>query len=152
MTGMKNDRKPAGLILLALWLGSFMLAEIGWGKDASEVTGPATSQLVIPSSCELAGKVLKPDGKSPMPDVSIEIWNTDESKTVCKTKADKNGDFKLPKLSPGSYEALFGDRVCVNLRVVKGAVVEMDLLNVTIPREKEAEPPQIPMPVGNSQK
>ena len=104
------------------------------------------SQLVIPSSCELGGKIVYAGGKEPAAAANevVTVQSVDQNKVVHETSADKNGDYKLPKLSPGNYSVVFAGRVQVNLRVVSGNDPQMELLNIAIPLQKPSNLDEMP--------
>ncbi|MCK4282825.1 MAG: carboxypeptidase regulatory-like domain-containing protein, partial [Candidatus Brocadiae bacterium] len=93
-------------------------------------------QFVTVKPGELTGMVLYPDGKTPAANVAVRVWDVQKGRFVCDLRTDKAGLYKLPKLAPGRYFVVFGDRVNVILDVVAGTESSIDTLNVLIPRGK----------------
>ena len=96
----------------------------------------------------LSGKVVFSDGKSPAKFVPVRIWSTTKKKFVHNTITDKEGAYKLPKLASDNYLAVFGDRVCVDLRVDEKATSGTQSLKVVIPRGRVLAAPGTNTAVG----
>lgn len=101
------------------------------GGTAAEVT---YSRYLEVKPGELGGQVLYPDGRTPAAKVPVRVWSVQEKKFVYQTTTDEKGHYTVPKLAPGRYLVLFGDRVSVDLRVVETATFAGKPLNVIIPR------------------
>ena len=105
---------------------------------------PTLSQLVIPESCVLSGRVMQSDGAAPVPGALIRVRSARENKIILTTKADNAGFYRLIKLPQGNYSVIYEERAQVNIRVVPGTAPEMGLFNVSLPTERPTQPQQIP--------
>jgi hypothetical protein len=144
---MRKDRRYVALLAQAALLSGLMLAATSWSNAADDaVTG---SQLVMPESHELTGRVLFSDAKTPAAKTFVRVRSGDKNKVVQELKTDEKGNFKL---RPGSYTILFHDTARVNMHVVPGNSPEMGSFTVVLP--KKAPPPndQIPQPVSGEGK
>lgn len=101
------------------------------GQDAGVVK---YRQFALVKPGELKGRVLYPDLNSPAAEVPVRVWDVQKREFVQTQSTDKDGSYCLSELEPGRYFVVFGDRVNVDLRVVKDADVEPGPLNVIIPR------------------
>ena len=108
-----------------------------------------SGELVVPGNWEPVGRVFRGDGRTPAAKLSIKVRNVTENKIVCEGQTDEKGHYRLPKLSPGKYAALYGERVRVNLRVVEGDEPAMELLNVALPSDKGSDVDEIPRPLSS---
>ena len=107
---------------------------IGRGLQAAEPPPPVNyGQLVTTTSVELKGKVLTPDGKTPVPKMSVRVWSVDQKKFVYHTESDKEGTYGLPKLPAGRYVIVYGDHLRMNLLVVAGNEPVIRFINVMVP-------------------
>ena len=140
------------LVIAALFLGGAPMGCQNPGASSEKGAVAALSQLVIPSSCELAGKVLHEDSAKPAANEAVIVRNVDKNEVVHETTTDMDGNYKLPKLSPGNYSVVFAGRVQADIRVVSGEKPQMELLNISIPAEALSTPNKIPQAVeGESQ-
>jgi hypothetical protein len=84
----------------------------------------------------LTGKVLYPDGKTPVAKAPVRVWSVEEKKFICQAVTDDQGAYELPRLEPGCYVVVFGDRARVELLVADDAKRPAEPLNVLIPHGK----------------
>jgi len=103
-------------------------------QEAGSAATVKYSQYLEIKPGELKGRVLYPDGKTPAAKVPVRVWSPKEKKFVQQTTTDEKGNYKLAALEPGRYLLIFGDRVSVELRVVKSAAAAARPLEVIIPR------------------
>jgi hypothetical protein len=59
----------------------------------------AQDMSVLPGS--LRGIVLWPDGKTPVEDMRIHVWDAKNERTVFKTRTNDDGVFHLPEFTEG---------------------------------------------------
>lgn len=102
------------------------------GGEKPGAARPARQLKIKP--CELTGKVVYPDGKTPAAKAPVRVWNVAQKKFLFETVTDANGAYSIPKLPPGRYVLTFGDRVRVELIVENGDKLPAGPLNVMIPR------------------
>ena len=69
------------------------------------------AQATIPLT--LTGLVLRPDGKTRVPNQRVRLRNIDTGASIAETTSDKDGAFSFPVATPGNYvvEAVSGDGV-----------------------------------------
>lgn len=118
-------------VLLVAGPGSPRLLLAAEGGTAATVK---YSQYLQIRPGELRGQVLYPDGKTPAAKVPVRVWSVEAKKFVYQSTTDEKGRYRLPKLAPGRYLVIFGDRMSVEVRVVEGAELSGQPLNVIIPR------------------
>ncbi len=137
---MCRKRCDAMVVLTALvLLCSSALAE-GTGP-VTERNGPGQQvgivryrQFAQARPGEVTGRALFPDLKTPAAKATVRVWNVGKREFVHTGSTDDGGFYRLPALEPGRYFVIFGDRVNVDLRVVRDPEVEGGPLNVIIPR------------------
>jgi len=120
------------LVVALVWVGGPLGGGRLWAQGST--AGVSYSQYLEMAPGELGGQVLYPDGKTPAVRVPVRVWSVQEKRFVYQTATDEKGGYKLPRLVPGRYLVLFGDRVSVELRVAETAGVLAKPLNVIIPR------------------
>jgi len=120
-----------GILVMAL-LYSTTPGAAGWLLAAED--SAKLSQVVTSTYQELHGKVLYPDGKTPANVVSVKVERVADKKIIHQTATNDKGAYKLPRLDPGKYRIIYGDRVAVNLLVVPDKEPVLKFLNVMIPR------------------
>ncbi len=135
---MSRWRSSLAIVLLAALLAWAPTGEVFAEEQGSLVQAGAVKygQFVTVKPGELTGVVLYPDAKTPAANVAVRVWDVQKGQFVCDLRTDKAGLYKLPKLAPGRYFVVFGDRVNVILDVVDGTESSIDTLNVLIPRGK----------------
>lgn len=133
------------------WLAMWVVAALIFGcvpqgsglLYAAEKTNAAKySEFLLVKPGAFSGKVLYTDGKTPATQVPVRVWNIAQKKFVQTAATDENGAYKLPELAPGRYFVVFGDRVCVDLRVDEKAKLAPQPLNVVIPKGKAYAAPE----------
>ena len=87
---------------------------------------------------KLSGRVLYTDGKTPAAGVSVRVWDVSKKKFVYSTVTGPDGSYQIPQLPDGRYQVVYGDRVCVDLRVARTAPEQKVPLDVIIPRGRSA--------------
>lgn len=120
------------LVVALVWVGGPLGGGRLWAQGSTAEV--SYSQYLEMAPGELGGQVLYPDGKTPAVRVPVRVWSVQEKRFVYQTATDEKGTYKLPRLVPGRYLVLFGDRVSVDLRVAETAGVLAKPLNVIIPR------------------
>jgi len=63
--------------------------------------GLAKDIAVLPA--DIRGVVMRPDGKTPVQDLRIMVWNQEIEKVIYETRTDENGVFELPEYKEGNY-------------------------------------------------
>ena len=130
---MRTRRWVAVVVSVALlyssmpWTGCLLFA-------AGTAAAAASSQVATISTQELSGKLLYPDGETPVAAAQVRVWSVAQKKFIYQTRTDAKGAYTLPQMSPGRYVLVYGDRVRVNLVVTAGKEPLLRFLNVIIPR------------------
>ena len=130
---MRTRRWVAVVVSVALlyssmpWNGCLLFA-------AGTAAAAASSQVATISTQELSGKLLYPDGETPVAAAPVRVWSVAQKKFIYQTTTDAKGAYTLPQMSPGRYVLVYGDRVRVNLVVTAGKEPFVKFLNVIIPR------------------
>ena len=79
----------------------------------------AASPYVLKTvSDKITGLVLYSDGKTPVKNAQIRVWDVKQEKYIHKTSTDKFGAYELPKLELGEYRVTF-DQVQMDLQIVE---------------------------------
>jgi hypothetical protein len=95
--------KDGSFVLEGLPLGKWVVTArgLGYGDGAEvEVSAPRDEpvEIVLPRECQLAGKVLDPDGK-PVEDVWVTVEHG--AGNTARTQSGEEGAFSAPRLNPG---------------------------------------------------
>jgi hypothetical protein len=84
----------------------------------------------------IVGVALWPDGKSPLHNLPVRVWNTEKNRMIYRTRTDNNGVFRIPK-TPVARCWVFVGKVKVDLRILKteeGTSSQQHALVVVVPR------------------
>lgn len=95
----------------------------------------ATVHMDLPVN-DIAGVALWPDGKTPVHDLPVRVWNADRNRMVYRTRTDRNGVFRIPN-TPVARCWIFVGKVKVDLRILKtedGTASQQHALVVVVPR------------------
>jgi hypothetical protein len=69
-------------------------------------------------SDKITGLVLYSDGKTPVKNAQIRVWDVQKDEYIHKTRTDEFGAYELPKLELGEYRVSF-DQVQLELQIVE---------------------------------
>jgi len=83
---------------------------------AQSVITPDIEMLTEP----LQGIVLFSDGKTPVAELPVRLWNAKENKIIYRGNTDNNGIFRIPRLLMGG-SILFVGRLRVDLKVIENS-------------------------------
>lgn len=126
-------RETTVVVMIAFLLNTLPKVEhLLFAADPPKLT--AQKPVVTSATSELSGKVMYSDAKTPASKVPVRVWSVTEKKFVVQTTTDENGNYTIPKLQPGRYVGVFGDRVRVDIQIVSAKEPMMKFLNVIIPR------------------
>jgi hypothetical protein len=64
----------------------------------------------------------------------VRVWDVKEVRFVQQSETGEGGAYRLPALAPGSYQAVFADRLRVPVVVSEAEGEEPAVFNVVIPR------------------
>ncbi|OVE75616.1 hypothetical protein BVX97_04320 [bacterium E08(2017)] len=67
---------------------------------------------------EIVGLALYPDGETPVVDLPVRVWSVDKKEMVFRSRTDKTGAFRVPRVESGE-NYLFIGRVRINLKMIK---------------------------------
>lgn len=116
-----------GSIQWGVCLGAILLLAAGRGETPIEIE-------LLPE--DIVGVVLRPDGKTPIAELPVRVWNTEKNKTIYRTKTDKDGIFRLPALK-ASRNIVFVGRVKIDMRILsarKDALMQRHDWVIVMPR------------------
>lgn len=132
---MSRARDRTWTLVVAVALCGVVAASARPPIAGGEPKGAQPSNVLRIKPGELTGRVLYTDGKTPAAKAPVRVWSVGPKKFVFETLTDPTGAYKIPKLSPGRYVIVFGDRVRVEV-VVAAADDKLPTgpLNVIIPR------------------
>lgn len=54
------------------------------------------------------GQVLHGDGETPLPNMTVRLWDADEERFLYTTTTDENGNFSVPRIAGGNLYLLIG--------------------------------------------
>ena len=82
---------------------------------------------------KITGKVLKSDGKTALPDISITVVDAETGKVVATVKTDKDGRYALPALKAGKYRLIVAYHMVVEIEIVSQSETALASLNFLLP-------------------
>ena len=82
---------------------------------------------------KITGKVLKSDGKTALPDISITVIDAATGKVVATVKTDKDGRYALPVLKAGKYRLIVAYHMVVEIEIVSQSETSLASLNFLLP-------------------
>jgi len=116
----------AGLLLFALPAFPVRSAESG------VASGVVVANSVRVKSAPISGKVVFSDGRTPVKDVPVEVWDRASRKFIAHTRTDSMGTYHLPALKRGKYFLVIDRRTVIEVEVVKDS--DVTTLHAVIPR------------------
>jgi hypothetical protein len=129
-----------GLVLCGLQ--SVHAEEESVGQATVKEKQTQLTRVRVPSQ-SIEARALYPDGKTPVSEASVKVWDVEDPEFVWRGKADKKGRFELPALELGDYLLIVADRVTIPLRVDKDVATleESESIDLFVPhgRGKFAE-------------
>jgi len=102
------------------------------------IAGAAPDFAVLPAPTR--GIVLFPDGKTPVDDLIVRIWDADTEQIIARMKTNRDGIFQIPQLNQGDHYVSVGP-VRIDMRVLgarTGIIPQPHGIVIVVPKRMPA--------------